>query len=212
MLNPHKFDNGLKFREWCGGSATTFAMSFLMVDPSSMGDGGGDARGEFKYCGHWYKNRVVIVGDYSKDTILIHDFPELVAAYARDHEGEQPANLYQMGNHSFRDISVEVIEDMALDENIKDDFLLAGIMTEDGKYFDKSANGYKSPPLSIETRSRILTDQINSLAWSLGSLESSLKDPDIQYSAFTKHLIDGFPARVRNVLTNLENRKTYERD
>jgi len=60
MINPHKFDAGLKFWEWCSGSKASFALSFLTVDPSSMGDGGGDLRGDFKYCGHWYKNRVVM--------------------------------------------------------------------------------------------------------------------------------------------------------
>ena len=40
MINPHKFDAGLKFWEWCSGSKASFALSFLTVDPSSMGDGG----------------------------------------------------------------------------------------------------------------------------------------------------------------------------
>ena len=210
MINPHKFDAGLKFWEWCSGSKASFALSFLTVDPSSMGDGGGDLRGDFKYCGHWYKNRVVIVGDYSKDNLLVHDFPELVAAYARDHNGEQPRNLYELGNHSFTDISAKVIEEMALDENIREDFEASGIVDDQGKAFDKYGNSYQKPALSLEKRSRILTEQINSFAWAIGSLEQTLKDPDVQYSEFTKHLVDGFAMRIRRVLTDLETRKTYK--
>ena len=155
---------------------------------------------------------MVIVGDYSKDNILVHDYPELVAAYARDHDGEHPRNLYELGNHSFTDISAKIIEDMALDENIREDFEVAGIVDENGKAFDKYESNFKRPVLSLEKRSKILTENINSFAWALGSLEQDLKDPDVQYSKFTKNLVDGFPMRIRRILTDLETRKTYERD
>jgi len=213
-LNPHDFGSGLKFWEWGSGSNVSFALAFLTADPSAMGDGGGDVRAEFNNCGRWYKDRVVVIGDYSKDTLILGDYPGLIAEYAQQNSGEQPRNLYDLAGALFKDISAEVIEDMAKDENVKDHFIASNILDDNGKFFSRFNEGRMiEPALSLRTRSRLLTDAINGLASAVGQVESLIKDPDVEYSAFTKNgLVSGLPMRVRRVLTDLENRKTYERD
>lgn len=65
LLNPHAFGEGLKYREWVGsGMSVSAALSMLLTDGSSMGDGGGDTKPN-EYMGRWIGDRVVVIGDYT---------------------------------------------------------------------------------------------------------------------------------------------------
>ena len=73
-LNPWDFGEVAKLREWPmdgpGGMQT--ALIILMLEKSSLGDGGGDwtglesaPEGLYGYVGYWRGDRISIVGDYS---------------------------------------------------------------------------------------------------------------------------------------------------
>ena len=73
MLNPWDFDEVAKLHEWPldGPGGMQSALVILLLEPSSLGDGGGDfdfsaATDELRgYIGHWRGDAISIVGDYS---------------------------------------------------------------------------------------------------------------------------------------------------
>lgn len=64
FLHPHKFDDGLKLREFgCSSNGTMTALAYLLA--SSTGRGGGDFE-KGKLSGSWAGDRIAIIGDYSE--------------------------------------------------------------------------------------------------------------------------------------------------
>ena len=63
-LDPHKFGDGLKLREFgCNSHGTMTALTYLLA--SSNGRGGGDfLRGS--RAGSWAGDKIAIIGDYSE--------------------------------------------------------------------------------------------------------------------------------------------------
>lgn len=63
-LDPHKFNDGLKLREFgCSANGTLTALTYLLA--SSVGRGGGDFE-KGKLAGTWAGDRIAIIGDYSE--------------------------------------------------------------------------------------------------------------------------------------------------
>lgn len=95
FLNPHKFGDGLKFREFAGsGSGTLAGLAYLLADPSSMGEGGGDMKSAGPSCGKWIGNNIEISGDYSHK------------------RNGDPANVYTLARESYTDISDDLVKEM----------------------------------------------------------------------------------------------------
>ena len=66
FLMPHRFDNGLKLREFgCSGGGTLMGLTLLLAAQNKGGArGGGDWHIESPLVGSWAGDRIVIAGDY----------------------------------------------------------------------------------------------------------------------------------------------------
>ena len=63
-LDPHKFDDGLKLREFgCSSHGTMTALCYLLA--SSIDRGGGDFE-DGDHAGTWAGDKIAIIGDYSE--------------------------------------------------------------------------------------------------------------------------------------------------
>jgi hypothetical protein len=63
-LDPHKFNDGLKLREFgCSSNGTMTALCYLLA--SSIGRGGGDFQ-DGDHAGTWAGDKIAIIGDYSE--------------------------------------------------------------------------------------------------------------------------------------------------
>lgn len=64
FLDPHKFNDWLKLREFgCSSNGTLTALTYLLA--SSMGRGGGDFE-KGPLAGTWAGDQIAIIGDYSE--------------------------------------------------------------------------------------------------------------------------------------------------
>lgn len=66
-LHPHRFDDGLKAREFGSGGGTIKALSMLLT--KSDGGGGGDWHDDSGIAGSWAGDRIWIVGDYDSSKL-----------------------------------------------------------------------------------------------------------------------------------------------
>jgi hypothetical protein len=90
-LDPHKFGDGLKLREFgCSSHGTLTALTYLLA--SSNGRGGGDFD-EGSWAGKWAGDRIAIIGYYSEPN---------------DIEGMDAAQIYSDLHDNYLDISVTV--------------------------------------------------------------------------------------------------------
>jgi len=90
-LDPHKFGDGLKLREFgCSSHGTLTALTYLLA--SSNGRGGGDFA-DGLLAGTWAGDKIAIIGDYSEKN---------------DIEGTDAAKVYSDLHDSYDDISVAV--------------------------------------------------------------------------------------------------------
>lgn len=65
ILDPHKFDDGLKLRELaCSSMGTMTGLAVLLA--VGNGQGGGDLDGNHPIIGSWAGDRIAIVGDYAE--------------------------------------------------------------------------------------------------------------------------------------------------
>ena len=94
-LHPHRFNEGLKAREWLYSGRVPRALSVLLIDGD--GGGGGDVRNPL--CGRWAGDRIVISGDYADNG---HMLPS--------DQTEDMTNVYEIALGEFEDISKLVIE------------------------------------------------------------------------------------------------------
>lgn len=86
---------GRKFREMTDSSNDKLAaLAYLLADPSSMGQGGGDLLGSGPLCGSWIGDKIEIVGDYSENK-----------------PGEQ-SNSYNLAEMSYKDIYLDVVNEV----------------------------------------------------------------------------------------------------
>ncbi len=69
-LHPHRFDDGLKAREFGSGGKTMQALHALLTKSDS--GGGGDynhASDDYGIIGSWAYDRIVIIGDYDSSNL-----------------------------------------------------------------------------------------------------------------------------------------------
>jgi len=63
-IHAHRINNGLKLMEQVGWDKSTSSALWLLL----ASRGGGDARSSHHLIGSWAGDRIVIQGDYAKDT------------------------------------------------------------------------------------------------------------------------------------------------
>jgi len=100
-LHPHRFDDGMKAKEWLWSGDICRALSVLLIDGD--GRGGGDVNSPL--CGRWAGDRIVIAGDYGDKAKFVDKEFLLV--------GTEPTNVFDIACEQFNDISREVIEELA---------------------------------------------------------------------------------------------------
>lgn len=100
-MHAHRMEEGLKLLEqaWSTGGVATALVMLLAPGLNNGPRGGGDACSRHPLLGHWAGDRIVFVGDYSKneDMPSVPDFSTLYARLDPDMEG-------------FKDISAEALE------------------------------------------------------------------------------------------------------
>jgi hypothetical protein len=109
FLHPHKFNDGLKIREFGCSSDGTMTGLALLLSNSGNGRGGGDFNhGEsLDWLGRWAGDRIVIAGDYAKPGDKC--------------ESEEPDNtIYgQCDGDTYVDISYDVVRELVKGHNIR---------------------------------------------------------------------------------------------
>ena len=104
-LHPHRFDEGMKAREWMWSGRVPRALSILLIDGD--GRGGGDVRLQnTDIIGRWAGDRIVISGDYSDEGKFLqgNSEEELLEPNAA---GAQ--NVFAYAGDNYNDISEMVI-------------------------------------------------------------------------------------------------------
>lgn len=74
FLHPHKLGSGLKLWEICASSAS--GVIPYLLRQSDEGGGGDQNDPKAKWCGHWAKDELSVVGDYDSSGLYQEAFDE----------------------------------------------------------------------------------------------------------------------------------------
>lgn len=123
-LHPHAFGDGLKLREFAAsGYGTMLGLALLLADGN--GQAGGDIY-DSDMSGRWAGDKIVIAGDYADNGRFCGP---------KGGHSKISFNLQSLARDEFKDISIEVIEDLAgSDYHILDMLKKRGCIDELGKW------------------------------------------------------------------------------
>lgn len=122
FLHPHTFKDGLKLMEFAPSSEGTMtALAILLTDTNSNGSGSGDLDSNDPIVGHWFGDRIAIVGDYGDNGgpyITKEDCEGLKDSEGKPVKGPSKVNLYHLASQKYTDISMDILFAMLDDKEL----------------------------------------------------------------------------------------------